>query len=496
MPPKQQLTWSQVASLDTTRWGTPVNPPIAIPPNEPPVAEWHEPPEIPPFSPSAITPNARRPDQGGSKGKPVKVLTNFYAITKLKVDTIWHYDVVITPEIPRQEARKMWKLLEKLPQFANAKTVFDGRCNAYSSEDLKFANGFACKVELSESGHRNSNHPTTTGGGRGTRGGRGAGGGRGRTTTPSLQFTIKMVQVNVIYLDELHRFLRREGPITSGCLIAIQALNITMSHKIFSESVTLGRSAFTSKNKVDLGGGVEKWEGVFQSVRPGQGKLYANIDVASTAFYKGGNAAELMAEIAGRRGGINDLRGFNKATWAPLQKHFKGCAFTVTHRGESHRKQYKVSEVSMQAADKTTFDQEAKGIKKTKITLTQYYATIYNLKLQYPFLPCLGVKGRDGVKYFPAEVCNIVPGRRYGRMLNDVQMTAMTWSNSIRPNERAQKIKGLYSILDFGHNEYMKAFGMEVAKEMTVVPARVLPAPQVLYKGGVSVSPQFGSWQV
>jgi len=80
--------------------------------------------------------------------------------------------------------------------------------------------------------------------------------------------------------------------------------------------------------------------------------------------------------------------------------------------------------------------------------------------------------------------------------LNDVQMTAMTWSNSIRPNERAQKINGLHSILDFGHNEYMKAFGMEVAKEMTVVPARILPAPQVLYKGDVSVIPQFGSWQV
>jgi eukaryotic translation initiation factor 2C len=119
-----------------------------------------------------------------------------------------------------------------------------------------------------------------------------------------------------------------------------------MSHKIFSESVAVGRSAFKEIGAVNLGGAVEKWEGVFQSVRPGQGKLYANIDVASTAFYKGGNVAELMVEVVGRRGGINELRGFNKATWAPLQKHFKGCAFTVTHRGEGHKRRYVTAEGS------------------------------------------------------------------------------------------------------------------------------------------------------
>jgi hypothetical protein len=51
-------------------------------------------------------------------------------------------------------------------------------------------------------------------------------------------------------------------------------------------------------------------------------------------------------------------------------------------------------------------------------------------------------------------------------------------------------------MLNFRNNEYMKAFGMEVANEMTSVPARVLHAPQVLYKNNVSVAPQFGGWQV
>lgn len=116
----------------------------------------------------------------------------------------------------------------------------------------------------------------------------------------------------------------------------IVALNITMTHKIVSESVAVGRSAYTPNNKVDLGGGLEKWEGVFQSVRPGQGGLYANIDVASTAFIKGGNAVDLMVEVAGRRN-VNDLKGFQKRDALVLHKHFKQCSFTVTHRGGDSR---------------------------------------------------------------------------------------------------------------------------------------------------------------
>jgi eukaryotic translation initiation factor 2C len=110
-----------------------------------------------------------------------------------------------------------------------------------------------------------------------------------------------------------------------------------MSHKIFSESVAFGRSAFTPSNKVDLGGGLEKWEGVFQSVRPGQGGLYANIDVASTAFIKGGNAVDLMVEVSGRRN-INDLSNLQRRDILLLQKHFKQCSFTVTHRGGDTRR--------------------------------------------------------------------------------------------------------------------------------------------------------------
>lgn len=250
------------------------------------------------------------------------------------------------------------------PELAKNKTVFDGKCNAYAAQEMAVER-LTRKVELPDGGRapapaaapaKQGGQGGAKGGVKGGKGGKGgAKGGAAPATAPATapaaqtggppaknknEFTVKIVKAAVIDLEELHRFLRREGPITPGCLTAIQALNIVMSHKLFSEMVSVGRSAFTPNNAQNLGGGIEKWDGIFQSVRPGQGKLYANIDVANTAFIKGGNAAELVAEIKNVRS-IDDFRGarkLQKRDILELTKHFKGCSFTVNHRGGDFKK--------------------------------------------------------------------------------------------------------------------------------------------------------------
>jgi eukaryotic translation initiation factor 2C len=240
--------------------------------------------------------------------------------------------------------------------LAKNKTVFDGKCNAYAAQEMT-VDKLTRKVELSDGGPAPAPAPTsapTKKAGPGPKKKGGQGGPKGAPAAPAPaapeptgqrpvknknEFTVKIVKANVIQLEELHRFLRREGPVTPACFTAIQALNIVMSHKLFSEMVSVGRSAFTPNNAQNLGGGIEKWDGIFQSVRPGQGKLYANIDVANTAFIKGGNAAELVAEIKGARS-IDDFRSRKllKRDAQDLTKHFRGCSFTVNHRGGDFKK--------------------------------------------------------------------------------------------------------------------------------------------------------------
>ncbi|KAG0358543.1 Eukaryotic translation initiation factor 2C, partial [Gamsiella multidivaricata] len=476
--------------------------------------------------PISLTPNARRPDNGGRSGKAIQVRTNFFAINKLEVDTIWHYDVSFTPTIPAEKARRLWKLIEDFPELAKHKVVFDGRCNAYASQELTVER-LTRKVELPEDGvsapapapaRASSSSAPARAASSSSAPASGAG------ARKKNEITVKINRVARIDLEELHRFLRRQGPVTPGCFTAIQgvlsdhlvlsiklclashlltlsaislnlALNVVMSHKLFSEMVNVGRSAYTPNNASDLGGGIEKWDGVFQSVRPGQNGLYANIDIASTAFIKGGNAASLMAEVQNVRN-IADLRNLHRRQFVDLQRHFKGCSFTVNHRGGAHKRKYKVSQVSMMPADKVFFEQETNGGAKKKVSIPEYYTAAYKLKLQYPFLPCLGVKGRDGPLYFPAEICNIVPGRRYQKKLNEEQTAAMIRTTCIKPDQRAVKIKNLLPLLDFDRNRYLKGFQMEISKEMTTVPARVLAPPDVMYRGGVSVRPSYGSWQL
>ncbi|KAF9120015.1 Eukaryotic translation initiation factor 2C [Mortierella sp. 14UC] len=463
-------------------------------------------------APIRLTENAVRPDKGGTSGKPIQVRTNFFAIKKLQVDTIYHYDVAISPEIPPVKARLLWKVIEAtFPELAKNKTVFDGRCNAYAAQEMT-VDKLTRKVELTDGGPAPGPAPApATKGGPGPKKKGGQGGPKGAPAAPAPaapaggrppknknEFTVKISKAAVIELEELHRFLRREGPVTPACFTAIQALNIVMSHKLFSEMVNVGRSAYTPNNAQNLGGGIEKWDGIFQSVRPGQGKLYANIDVANTAFIKGGNAAELVAEIKGARS-IDEFRAhkLQKRDAQELTKHFKGCSFTVNHRGGDFKKKFKVSEISAQSADMITFTQELNSGGTKKITIPQYYYAAYNLKLRFPFLPCIGVKGRDNqTMYFPLEVCNIVPGRRYTKRLNELQTAEMIKGTCITPDQRAAKIQASFPVLDFEHNEYLKGFKMEISKEMQVVPARVLPPPQIEYSKNILVNPQFGGWQL
>jgi hypothetical protein len=175
-----------------------------------------------------------------------------------------------------------------------------------------------------------------------------------------------------------------------------------------------GRSVYHPNNAQNLGGGVERWDGIFQSVRPGQRQLFANIDIANTAFIKGGRVESLMAELKRVRG-PDDLRGrVNQMDINQFRRHFKGLSFTVSHRGADFKRRYKVAEVSLKPAEQITFAQELNNGTTKNITIPQYYAAAYSMKLRYPFLPCLGVKGKDNqMLYFPAEVCEIVHGRRY-----------------------------------------------------------------------------------
>lgn len=211
-------------------------------------------------------------------------------------------------------------------------------------------------------------------------------------------------------------------------------------------------------------------QGYYQSLRPGQGKMFINVDTSATTFYEGLSMHEAFARILGFRG-INDFRnGIQERDRIKLDKALKKIKIRVRHRGESVRRQFTVFRITPTSADHTLFELQD----GTKTNVADYFRTQYNLRLAYPFLPCVVIQ-KDS--FLPPEVCEIVPGQRYLKKMSDRQTADMIKFTCQNPNTRASRVADGMGRLNYAENEYLKQFGMKVVPDMQVVNARVLPAP-------------------
>ena len=140
-----------------------------------------------------------------------------------------------------------------IPELAQHKVVFDGKCNAYAAQELSF-DKLTRKIDLPDADASQTTPqppkgapgaaktapgaaktaPVAPKSGPGApKSGPGAaksGAGDGKSATGFVpgrdprrnEFTVKFSRVATIELEELHCFLRREGPITPSCYQAIQ----------------------------------------------------------------------------------------------------------------------------------------------------------------------------------------------------------------------------------------------------------------------------------
>lgn len=94
----------------------------------------------------------------------------------------------------------------------------------------------------------------------------------------------------------------------------------------------------------------------------------------------------------------------------------------------------------------------------------------------------LGTKEKPN--YVPAELCQILPDQPFRGKLSDNHTAEMIKYACNPPADNARSIvrQGLAALgLSGAPNQALNAFGVSVSSEMAVVPARVLPPPQLLY---------------
>ncbi|KAG0352789.1 eukaryotic translation initiation factor 2C, 2, partial [Gamsiella multidivaricata] len=423
-----------------------------------------------------ITGFAKRPGFG-ILGKPIQVRSNHFEVTQVPDIVIHHYDVTVTPDVPRALNRRIYS--EFLNQYRetdlmDVQPVYDGRKNMFASRTLPFGDSRTFDVTLPED--------------------------VGSRRQPQI-FKIKIRKAAQINLEELHRFLLGKTPVTNNILTSIMALDQVIRHKPSMLYVTVGRAFYTPASRQTLAGPLEAWRGYYQSVRPGLGRMLINVDTSATAFYQSGSLLEIIVKILGLRSPDDLRRTSQPVNWIKVERMIKGLRITVEHRQRSPRS-VKILGLTKKSARESTFvmSVEARGCtgaaSQVEIDIATYFKQTYNMTLNYPMLPCVTV-GKSAM--LPLEVCKVVEGQRYVRKLDERQTADMIKFTSQAPHIRANGIKEGIRLLNYDDNEYLQDFGMKVSNEMVSIKARILQAPVIRYHHSsreANVTPREGVWNM
>jgi hypothetical protein len=204
-------------------------------------------------------------------------------------------------------------------------------------------------------------------------------------------------------------------------------LDVLIRHKPSMEHTTVGRSFYTPQGSRPLSGGVEVWQGYYQSARPTPRKsvgricnysnfslgntytslfvidrMMINIDLSATAFYEGGSLIDMITKILNKRNPDELRRGLSDRDRVKVEKAIKNLKICVIHRGETTKKRrFKVMKLTSSPASHTKFDAGEMGT----MDVASYFYRQYNTRLSFASLPCVVVR-KD--IFLPMEVCEVI----------------------------------------------------------------------------------------
>ncbi|KAI5793057.1 Piwi domain-containing protein [Geopyxis carbonaria] len=287
---------------------------------------------------------------------------------------------------------------------------------------------------------------------------------------------------------------------------AIQALNIILA-KFPSRSgtmVAVGKKKFFVLSddaglQYPLGAGLIALKGFYTSVRPSVGNMLCNLNVCTTAFYKEGSLARIIREFLGIGHG-----GYHPKMHGKLKSYLRHLRVTICYlensKGEKKPRGRTITAVSHETPNRMKFeiDDPNRGTKTTK-TVEQYFFEKHKIRLQDPDLPAINIAGPGAPNpvWIPAEMATVTKGQAFMGKLPDEQTAQMINFACKQPKENAEVIEkvGLPRLGLKGQNNDLNPFKMSVSNEMMVVPARVLPAPEVYYNK-TSFTPTDASWNL
>ncbi|KAF7295918.1 Argonaute-like protein [Mycena chlorophos] len=423
----------------------------------------------------------RRPGDGRS-GMRRNVIINAVR-ANVSTGAIYHYDV-ITPTTNKDARLRLIEGFRRAAPnvFGGKRPAYDGNKILYSAVELRFPHGgSSIEHTLPDPGR-----PVLP-------------------NRPPTQFTVKITLARTTMgTSTLQEFVKGKIEEDEELSTAIMGLNSSLKMIPFERHHPVqGRSFFTDYKARQIGGGVEIWSGIFQSLRPTLGHMLVNVDVSSAPMYKAGslidlcqsfldmgnpfertvsNATQLAAVLLGNDQRAARTRGYLEYFLQGLHIQARVAA------GTGPLRTYTVKSVSNRRADQHMFQTHAGAT----ISIAQYYFQASNSPLAQPGLPCIGV-GSNGA-FIPLEKCIVPPGQFMRKDVLDGLIKAKALKT--KPHERLEIIKASIQQLDYAQSQYLADFGIEVETQLITAPARVLKAPTITYWNNLRQTPKDGAWNM
>ncbi|KAK5111366.1 hypothetical protein LTR62_005206 [Meristemomyces frigidus] len=262
--------------------------------------------------------------------------------------------------------------------------------------------------------------------------------------------------------------------------------------------------------------GLEALRGYYASVRPAVGRLLLNLNVTSGAFYKPVALRDLLREYGGTNDDKESFIHRLKVT-ATYQKDGEKTPFmtktkTIVGFSKPPRTAPR-SVVRIGNAKQVSFsymDHTQANPQPRQVTAFEYFRDHHKITLQAPDLPVLNVGTPNDPQYLPVELCKIIPGQPYRKLLSGNQTSEMLRFAARFPNQNAMSIAGtaqnpgnglrLFKLRGLQGTdpqaESIKPWGFNTGVEMLTVPGRILQNPQIKYGANKSENPRNGSWNL
>ncbi|OQV05203.1 Piwi domain-containing protein [Cladophialophora immunda] len=418
-------------------------------------------------------------------GRAVGVNLNAFKVQEYPSVKIFQYDVLIgNGQEKRIVNRKVWGSQAR-KNATGPPIIYDGNRLAWSLRDY---NELRLMVDLDQEE------------GRPSREGKNA-------------FRLLIKRTRMLDISLIQQYL--EGRVQMNKLVA-EAI-IFIDHLLretpssSSQFIPIRRSLFRRQGqRADLGGGIEVWRGVYQSMRLAEGqKMIINVDVANTCFWR---PTSLTAAIVTKWREIKDLNDiayrmepvqtnghrdpsdFTKT----LERVFKGVEVKATYKGNPFPdKQWKIFRFDINNANEEMIEWKDPVTKKPTgemVSVAHYFKRKYNINLQYPNLRLVEMTKKN-VKY-PMEFLSILEGQRYGAKLDEIQTANMIKFAVSPPHVRLNAINEGKSWLNWDGDDYLKNYRLRINSAPIKTMARILPAPGIKFGNKVEQVGTRGRWDL